>query len=150
MEILHKAKRLNTGKWVEGYYQKRHDIDGSFQHFIFWSKSHTVWEYAEVDPETVCVYIGKKDISGKKIFNNDRIQFDDMGEEGFEYREGYDFKNEATVVWNNGRFELKDFADTNSGVLDEMSECHEDFMYVFENCRVVGNVFDNPEMVKVE
>lgn len=176
MEILHKAKRKDNGEWVEGFYCQLPKI--SFGATIIANgemcaedvidyiieikdKQHSNFsngfplevvesEIYEVDSETVCVYIGKDDIEGKKIFNNDRIQFDDMGEEGYEYKEGYDFTNEATVVWNNGRFELTEFLDTNSGVLDEMNGCHEDFMLVFENCRVVGNRLDNKELLEVE
>ena len=57
-EILFKAKRKDNGEWVEGYYQKRFDLDGSEQHLIFWSKSYTVWEYAEINPDTICQYTG--------------------------------------------------------------------------------------------
>ena len=38
-QILFKAKRKDNGKWVEGYYQKRFDLDGSEQHLIFGQKA---------------------------------------------------------------------------------------------------------------
>lgn len=70
-EILFKAKRKDNGKWVEGYYQKRYDLLGNEEHLIFHADSYTVWEYAEIDPETLCEFTGRCDKSGNKIWEND-------------------------------------------------------------------------------
>lgn len=134
MEILHKAKRKDTGEWVEGYYQKRHDIDGSFQNLIFWSKSHTVWEYAEVDPETVCVYTGKNDEKGNKIWSHDYVAFVDMKSTESGYIE---YQCAGEVLWDE---ETASFQ-----VTDRLSaESYE----VLDECTVIGNSFDNPDMLE--
>lgn len=39
-EILFKAKRIDNGEWVEGYYQKRHDFLVGGKHIIFHTDSH--------------------------------------------------------------------------------------------------------------
>lgn len=62
-EILFKAKSLETGKWIEGYYvYYSKNILKDDLHMIVWGKNFQEWD--EVDPETVCQY------TGKKIFQN--------------------------------------------------------------------------------
>lgn len=70
-EILFKAKRIDNGKWFEGYYQKRYDLLGNEEHLIFRADSYTVWEYAKIDPETLCQFTGLYDRYGNKIWEND-------------------------------------------------------------------------------
>lgn len=74
------------------------------------------------------------------LWEHDIVKFDDTGEDGYEYKEGFDFKNTARVVFNNGRWALTDFASDNSYVLEEMSGYghYEDFHNVFKDCEMIG------------
>ena len=41
-EILFKAKRLDNGEWIEGYYVKRVDTFEDFDHAIFQQKNNYI------------------------------------------------------------------------------------------------------------
>ena len=127
-EILFKAKRIDNGEWVEGYYQKRFDLDGSEQHLIFWSKSYTVWEYAEIDPDTLCQYTGLTDKDGKKIWENDIVELPD--------EEGY-----FTCEWEE---DAARFVMNGDGLTVNFDN------YWSYQTEVAGNIFDNPELLEVE
>lgn len=137
-EILFKAKRIDNGEWVEGYYQKRFDLDGSEQHLIFWSKSYTVWEYAEIDPDTLCQYTGLTDKDGKKIWENDILRGhgndDDLAKVVFGEFNVIDVetheKVDRVIGWHTKVIET-----------DVLSKCEYE---------VVKNAFDNPELLEVE
>lgn len=102
----------------------------------------------EVDPSTICQCTGLKDKNGKLIWENDIVSFEDTGEEGYEYKEGFDFVNKAKVEFAEGRWSLTDFVSDNSGVMDEMYD-HAEFMEFWQYCEVIGNKFDNPELLEV-
>lgn len=127
-EILFKAKRIDNGEWVEGYYQKRFDLDGSEQHLIFWSKSYTVWEYAEIDPDTLCQYTGLTDKNGKEIWENDIVELPD--------EEGY-----FTCEWEE---DAARFVMNGDGLTVDFDN------YWSYQTEVAGNIFDNPELLEVE
>lgn len=141
-EVLFKAKRKDNGEWVEGYYQKQFDLNESEQYFIFWSKSYTVWEYAEIDPDTICQHTGLNDKNGNKIWENDIVLLR-------EEIQGYEWK--AMVKFGNPNCEY------NWGwQLVPIGECdmNKDILLWIDmeiaTCEVIGNVLDNPELLEVE
>ena len=72
-EILFNAKSLETGKWIEGYYvYYSKNILKDDLHMIVWGKNFQEWD--EVDPETVCQYIGLTDKHGVEIFEGDSVR----------------------------------------------------------------------------
>mgnify|MGYP004690929475 CR=1 FL=1 len=130
-EILFKAKRIEDGKWIEGYYQKRYGFFGNEEHLIFRADSYAVWGYAEIAPETLCQFTGLYDKNGKNIWEND-ILMDEFCPEAVTY---------GTVEWNFAGWVLHESDSIDREFIDE---------FVTEYYEVAGNVFDNPELLQEE
>lgn len=125
-EILFRGKRKDNGKWVEGYYQQRYDAFENIQHLIFWAKSYTVWEYAEVDHETVCQYTEFSDCNKTKVFEGDILKG-----KGKLYIVEFDSSCGAFTIRSNAKGSLRCFfGKTESQYME-----------------AVGNMYDNPELL---
>lgn len=133
-EILFKAKRKDGGKWIEGYYQKRYDLLGKEEHLIFHADSYKMWEYAEIVPETLCQFTGLCDKNGKKIWENDILMahLDEFYPEDATYE---------TVEWNVAGWVTHEANSIDRPYLDGFD---------LEHYEVVGNIFDNKELLQEE
>lgn len=74
-EILFKAKRLDIGEWVEGYYAFASEILCKDNVHVIFTGDGFNWWY-EIDPQTVCQYTGLTDKNGVKIFEGDKTYYD--------------------------------------------------------------------------
>lgn len=121
-EILFRGKRKDYGTWVEGYYVHN-----------FWNDGKDTIHLPDggscvVNPETVCQYTGYIDFRKKKAFEHDIIFYEDRQCHGHIV-----FKDGCFLIeWEEGREDLK-------------SDIH--FWFTERRVYVVGNVFDNPELL---
>lgn len=146
---LFRGKRIDNGEWVEGYLSYPFCTKKGNESYYFYAKdSLGFFCRCVVDASTICQCTGLKDKNGKVIWENDIVKFEDCGEEGYEYKEGFDFENKARVEFTEGRWSLTDFLSDNSAVIDGMYD-HEEFMDLWGECEVIGNKFDNPELLEV-
>lgn len=126
-EILFRAKRRDTEKWVEGYYMCLHGINGAEDsHFVI--DKHG--EYNLIDPDTVCQYTGVTDRNGTKIFENDIVTITGFCPDD----EGY-----GVIQWH----------DDEAMFVVDADYCRYDFDHISgAELEVIGNVFDNPELIR--
>ena len=77
-EILFKAKRIDNGKWVEGYYTECNGKIFIGINIFIYSDIFEVFRtplirWFEVDPETICQFTGLYDKNGKRIWENNVV-----------------------------------------------------------------------------
>lgn len=134
-EILFKAKRIDNGEWVEGYYLRdQYHIGG--KDIIFYRKdSDRFTVYTNIiDPETLCQFTGLCDKNGKKIWENDIL----MAHLDESYPEDATYE---TVEWGVAGWVAHENGSTDKEYLDEFD---------LEHYEVVGNIFDNKELLQEE
>ena len=138
-EILFRAKRIDNGEWVEGNYVKAELIhEDGYEHYII--ETMRRGKTYEIDPETLCQYTGLKDKNGNRIWENNIVLLRE---------EIQDYEWKATVKFGNPNCEY------NWGwQLVPIGECdmNKDILLWIDmeiaSCEVVGNIFDNPELLE--
>lgn len=145
-EILFRGKRVDNGEWVYGHY---HSYDISCAGKTKICCTYHVIRADNVYPETVGQYTGLTDKNGKKIFEGDILQ-------GYQYpylSEGH-FNYYAEVIYfeNCPAFGIYTFKNPNLNVVRGISAGNTDLMEDWEskNWEVIGNVYDNPELLEEE
>lgn len=143
-EIIFKGKKVDNGEWIEGYLfddgmlgEKRMFI-GKLVIAPYEGPIRGKWTviangFDEVDPDTICQFTGLCDKNGKKIWENDICNPKERFPE--------------IVRMHNGDW-----------ILDYSYSYGKDYGYCYRNLgfcvrernsiEVIGNIFDNPELVK--
>lgn len=138
---LYKAKRTDNQKWVEGNLAWSDDADNEYRAVIipkidsnmfFNSNSGDLgfenWHL--VNLETLCQYTGLTDQNGKKIWENDVCII-----------------HSSSIDEEDGNFHIKWDDDEAKFVLSGDSLIFDFDSYYGNECEVIGNIFDNPELL---
>ena len=120
-EILFRGKRFDNDKWIEGCFVKGYSGITWIFRDEFSDRSAIM---PAVIPETIGQFTGLTDKNGKRIFEGDIVQFPKL------YGSGNGF-----IKYRFGEF--KAFAQNLAYTIQE-------------NFEVIGNIHDNPELLKGE
>ncbi len=115
---LWRGKRIDSSVWAEGYYLYLSECD---LHIIVSLDG----QYNRVDLETLGECTGKPDIKGKPIFEGDIVRAYKYGEEKFV----------NSISFKNGCFWFGSWSFI-------------EFLDKFRGYEVIGNIYDNPELLK--
>lgn len=140
-KTLFRGKRVIDGEWVTGNYVNcyRPGTNKTTRHFIV---EYPGEYFDEIYTSTVGQYTGLNDRNGKRIFDGDIIQahLDEQYPENV---------TTGVVGWGTdphlGWFVEESHAECRGiGAPDPLGECD------IENWEVVGNIYDNPELMEVQ
>ena len=134
---LYKAKRIDTGEWVEGalFDGKERCIIGQNIKFSPYVSLECKIIGFEVDPSTICQCTGLRDKNGKLIWENDIVAYWDT----YSTESGY---SEADCIG-------KVFWDGETMSFQVTGRLSAESYEVLDECSVIGNIFDNPEPLEV-
>lgn len=162
---LYRAKRVDNGEWVEGFYFCMTYLDGRHtHHFIIPLGADLILGtpvekiQVEVDPDTICKCTGLKDKNGKLIWENDIVDFlgykgtikFECGSFGIGYRKNIDWKEiQANIMRVTGCENIL-YACENDNYISLWEiywnfNDEDDSLNIVE---VIGNTFDKPELDK--
>ena len=125
-EILFRAKRICDGEWIEGFYvglrPNLQTMKPESCHCIYGLNTISY----DIDPETLCQYTGLNDKNGNRIWENDIVKI------GANTLVRWSEKYAGCCLVQRGWMYEHFFGEA----IDE------------RDCEVVGNIFDNPELME--
>lgn len=156
-ELRFRAKRLDNGEWVEGANILTLNTEEPFDAYMFAAGDAVYTQEGDtfgnlriitgklykVNPDTVGQFTDLTDSHGKKIFEGDIVKLTDKNY-GTEWTAQVVFGNpysEYSWGWNFQHIGKKPQVNTDILLWVEMEE-------VGVQCEVIGNIHDNPELLK--
>ena len=130
-EILFRGKRLDNGEWVEGAFVGKYDpmLCISYAFIVAQKPKDSFVTWYAVDPDTVGQYTGLTDNVKQRIFEGDIVSIlPDDGDMG-------------VIKWAD---------DEAMFVLEADGWCANFDNYFSTDLEVIGNIHDNPDLLKGE
>ena len=134
--FLFRGKRIDNGEWIVGslIVDKHQHIETGEQIEIIGIYPSEYKDFSKrIDPSTICQCTGLKDKNGKLIFENDILS----GHIDVEFPED---ETRKRVVWHENGWCTNEPGCDDYEALDDFDS---------ENFEVIGNMIDNPELLKV-
>ena len=152
---LFRGIRIDTREWVYGgiYHQKADDVKEEAVYIIGGSLNDVGCAY-QVVPESVGEYTGIYDKNGKKIFENDIVRTQPFYDRPFSsQRKGKQFVGVVeytTHKFNGNRFYPEQIYDARwrVNIAEDIGKYVHSSWSDFWGCEVIGNVFENSELLE--
>ena len=135
-EILFRAKQIDDGEWVEGYYAMM-GKGNLIRHYIVQNcaltglfedpEDNMYFNDVEIDPETIGQYTGMVDRNGKRIWEDDIV------------------KHEISDTLGTVKWYQEDYVGwcVDDVMIDEQQFTDE----MWNECEVIGNAFDDKHLL---
>lgn len=137
--IKFRAISLETGKWAYGSLVPKDD-----GYYILCSTSTSEY-FIKVDPETIGQFLGMCDVNGNEIYEDDIIT-----EDRYPFYNDGELNYIGEVVWFENTFSfgyiLRCVNTKVRGISDGIPEDIEEDMEL----KIIGNIYDNPEILNYE
>lgn len=153
-EILFKAKKIDTGEWVEGYLGKFDNSDGTTDLTIIPSNEvcENGFSWYSIDENTICRFAGLNDKNGNKIWENDVLRGHGDPDDLVKVVLGQFYiidvetleKVESVIGWHTEVIETDVISTVEPFCLPMPLTQYYIDRSKFE---VIGNIFDNPELI---
>lgn len=144
---MYKAKRTDNNEWVHGYLIKLNQV-----YMIISVDADTLGKSVPIKEDTICQCTGMTDKNYKLIFVNDIVEF--------QHRKN-DKNPDRYLLWWNKEMSAMTAIDANKctyngydytglDVYSSIPLMVQDPYGDFYDIKVIGNIIDNPELVKVK
>ncbi|WP_416997909.1 YopX family protein [Alistipes putredinis] len=142
-EIKFRGKRLDNGEWIYGSLLVSHFKDDKKERYFITQFSGNYTFEHEVDPNTVGQFTGLRDKNGRDIWEGDIFKEDGSGivRSVFRVPGGLAFEDNPVSFGYDHRapvYPYSSIAEMQS--VSWLSQC----------CEVIGNIHDDPELLKTE
>lgn len=142
-EIKFRGKRLDNGGWIYGSLLVSHFKDDKKERYFITQFSGNYTFEHEVDPNTVGQFTGLRDKNGRDIWEGDIFKEDGSGivRSVFRVPGGLAFEDNPVSFGYDHRapvYPYSSIAEMQS--VSWLSQC----------CEVIGNIHDDPELLKTE
>lgn len=130
-EILFRGKRIGNGVWIYGNRINIRFLDKIETVIQSQDVIHEFWPISSVYQDSIGQYTGFKDKNGTMIFEGDILNVSTL-----KHSRGFTKENiKCVVVFESGMFYPKPIDESYKWGL------------LFDKCEVIGNIFDNPELL---
>ena len=136
-EILFRGKRVDNGEWIEGYFLPGNERKSLHPCIFVYLPETQNFECFDIDIDTLGEYTGVKDKNGTRIFEGDIIKITGFHTTAIAAVK-YGSRSEKSTSWGW-------YFDDNHGHtyhLESQAFCRD------YNAIIIGNIHDNPELLK--